>query len=328
MYKIEDLHYMISLYCPGECVNCSIWKEDKKTITKNEIDLTLFERVLQSKLLKDTNYFDLTAGESQLSPKYVDVIKTITKYKPNAFTHTNISGWYPKKHYEVTKEALKYISPKNFRVDIALDGREENYSKVRLVKDGFKKAIESAKLLKELGIGLRFIMTLYRETYKDIDWFVELCKEIDVGYYIGYPRASTNYIKSSSKVDYFNKDELEWIENKLNEIGWLSERRISNWLWAKSTYQNNTPYFNCLMGEMHIVLDPYGNIYPCNELLPTLFMGNIKEYDGDLDKLLNSKKALDVIEFVKEKKCQPCGMLCAHKIEFPWGKSHGLIEIK
>ncbi len=326
MYKIEDLLYMVSLHCPGECVNCSIWKEDKKSITKNEIDLNLFEKVLQSDTLKDTNYFDLTAGESQLSPKYIEVIKLITKYKKDAFIHTNISGWYPKKHYKVTKEALKYITPKNFRIDIALDGREENYSKVRLVKNGFKKAIESAKILKKLGIQVRFIMTLYKETYRDLDWFIEFCNEMNIGYYIGYPRASANYIKSDSKIDYFNSNEIEWIENKLKEIGWLNERRIANWLWAKSTYENNTPYFECLMGERHIVIDPYGNVYPCNELMPSLFMGNIKDYDGDLDKLLNSQKAMEVVKFVKDKKCQPCGMLCAHKIEFPWGKQSGLID--
>ncbi len=318
MYKIDDIHYMVSLYCPGECLNCSIWKYDKKEITKNEIDLEIFEKILQSKVLTNTNYFNLTAGESQLSPKYVDVVKLITKYKKDAFIHTNISGWYPKKHFEVTKECLKYIDKSKFRVDISLDGSRENYKKVRLVKDGFDKAIESAKLLKELDISIRFVMVLYKDTYKDIDFIVNLAKEIGIGYYIGYPRESINYIKSSSKSNYFNSSEIEWIDEKLNSINWFSNKqKLREWLWAKSVYENKIPYFNCLMGKETFVIDPYGNIYPCNELLEELLMGNIKDFDGDLDKLLNSQKALDVIKYIEDKKCQPCGMLCAHKMEFP-----------
>ena len=102
VYEIQDLNYMVSLYCPGKCANCNIWRYDRKQITKDELNLDIFEKIFTSKYLKDTKYFDLTAGESQLSPKYIDVIKIIAKYKPNAFIHTNISGWYPKKHYKIT----------------------------------------------------------------------------------------------------------------------------------------------------------------------------------------------------------------------------------
>ena len=130
MYNITDFQYMISLYCPGECVNCGIWKYDKKEITKDEIDLELFEKVLQAKALENVQYIQLTGGEVQLSPKYLEVIKLIAKYKKDIFIHTNISGWYPKIHYDITKESLKYIDKDRFRLDISLDGREENYTKI------------------------------------------------------------------------------------------------------------------------------------------------------------------------------------------------------
>ena len=314
---------MVSLYCPGKCVNCNIWQYDK-TIIKNEIDTTIFENVLKSKILKDTNYFDLTAGESQLSTKYLEVIKLIAKYKKDAFIHTNISGWYPKIHFEITKEALKYIDKKNFRIDISLDGSKESYEKVRLVKDGFSKVMQTMKLLKSLNINLRVVMIVYKQNYKDIPWFVEFAKKNDIGYFIGYARNANLLNNINNKQNYTN-DELQNIEDLLNQVGWLDKKRLPNWLWAKSIYQDNIPFFECYMGKRAIIINPYGDVYPCNECLDFLHMGNIKDFNGNLDKLLYSKKALNVIKIIENKKCQPCGMLCAHKIEFPWGKQTGMM---
>ena len=324
MYEIQDLNYMVSLYCPGKCVNCNIWKYDRKQITKDELNLDIFEKIFTSKYLKDTKYFDLTAGESQLSPKYIDVIKIIAKYKPNAFIHTNISGWYPKEHYKITKEAIKHINPKNFRLDVSLDGKEENYKNIRLVKDGYKKVLETIKLLKNTEIKLRVVMIVYKQNYKDIPWFVEFAKSEKIDYFIGYAR-NASLLKNKHNKYSFSLNELSEIERLLHKVKWLTKKREPNWLWAKSIYQNKIPFFDCYMGQKSLVIDPYGNVYPCNECLDFLKMGNLNDFDGNLDDLLQSEQALNVIDKIVKKECQPCGMLCAHKIEFPWGKQVGLL---
>ncbi len=323
-YQIEDINYMVSLYCPGKCVNCNIWQYEKNEITNNEIEIEIFEKTIQSKYLEKTNYFDLTAGESQLSQKYVEAVRVISKYKKDAFLHTNISGWYPQKHHEVVKECLKYISPKNFRIDISLDGSKENYEKVRLVKNGYGKVIETVNLLKSLGIQIRLTMIVYKENYKDIPWVVDFAKELEVGYFIGYSR-NAGLLQNKDKIYSYTDNELEEIEFLLTKVNWLDERRKPNWLWAKSIYKNSVPLFNCFMGSRSLVIDPYGNVFPCNECLEFLKMGNLKDFNGDLDLLLESKKALDVLKKVEKKECQPCSMLCAHKIEFPWGKQVGML---
>ncbi len=323
MYEIDDINYIVSLFCPGKCLNCNIWQYDKDEIRKDELDIDYFKKIFNSKYLKDTNYFDLTAGESQLSPKYVDVVKIISTNKPNAFIHTNISGWYPSTHLSVTKECLKYIKKENFRLDISLDGSESNYKKVRLVKNGYSKVIETIKLLKPLGINLRVTMIVYKDNYEDIPWLVSFAKENGIGYFIGYARNAGLLQNKENKYSY-SENELEKIESLLINVNWLNERRKPNWLWAKSIYQDDVPYFNCFMGKRAIVIDPYGNVFPCNEMLKSLEMGNLKKYKGDLDLLLESQQAIEVLKKIEEKKCQPCSMLCAHKIEFPWGKQVGL----
>lgn len=325
MYKIEDMNFMVSLYCPGECVNCNIWQYEKGEITKDELNLETLETLLKSDALKGLKYIDLTAGESQLSSKYIDVVRLICKYFPEAIIHTNISGWYPQKHLKVVKECLNYVKPDKFRIDVSLDGNRENYQKIRLVKDGFNKVLETIELLRELPIILRTTMIVYKENYKDIPWLVDFANEKGLGYFIGYARNASLLNNTENKYSY-SEELLEEIEFLLKKVGWLNERRMPNWLWAKSIYQDNIPEFKCFMGQQALVVDPQGNVFPCNDLLPQLNMGNIRDFNGDLDRLLHSKMALGVIEKVQKKECQPCGMLCAHKIEFPWGKQTGLLE--
>lgn len=323
---IEDVNYMVSLYCPGSCVNCNLCRQDRAAVTKDEITAELFATALQGSTFDKTIYFDLTAGESQLSPKYVETVEIIARHKSDAVIHTNISGWYPAIHQSVTEDCLRFTKPELFKIDISLDGRPENYSKVRLVNEGWEKAVETARRLKDMGIPLRFVMVTYRETFRDIEWFVDFAKKEGVGYYIGYPRLSGFYFKNKDKSFAFTPGEIDEIEVLLCKVGWLTERRLPNWLWAKSVYQNNIPYFDCHMGRKAIVIDPYGNVFPCNDLSPALCMGSLKNFNGDLDVLLASAKAAEVIESIEQRKCQPCGMLCAQKIEFPWGKQSGLIS--
>lgn len=318
MYEISDFQYMVSMYCPGKCANCGIWKYSKAEITKDEIELSLFEKVIQSETLKTANYIQLTGGEVQLSLKYIEAIKIISKYKKDAFIHTNISGWYPKTHYEVVKEALEYIKEDKFRVDISLDGNRENYSKIRLVKDGFEKVIETTKLLKELTNNLRFVFTIYKQNFKDIEWFIEFAKEMGVGFYFEFARESS-FLNNSGKISDsmdFSEEELNYIEKVLNSVDFITRSdRAIKWQRAKSIYRGDNKPFNCHMGKESLIMNPNGDIYPCLEIMDLLKMGNIKDFGGDLDKLLYSSKALSVLKTIENRECQPCGMLCVHKLE-------------
>ena len=326
MYKIDDIVYPISRFCPGKCLNCNIYKQNPKI--EDELSVKMFEKIIQSKVLKDTFYFSLTGGESQLSPKFIPILEIISKYKQNAYIHSNTSGWYIKKTIEVAKKGLELFEKDRFRIDISVDGIQTDYEKVRLTKNGWKKAMETAKELLKLGLKPTFVMTVYKQNFTSIKPFVEMCKNMGVRWYIGFGIESEVF-NNVGKIKYYTKQEIEQIEKDLYEIGFMDSKHYVNWLWAKSIYLNSVPKFECFMGKKSIMIDAWGEVYPCgggqeSKFKKLLSMGNIKEFDGDLDKLLYSKKALKVIENIENKRCQPCELLCAHKIKFPWGKGTGL----
>jgi len=325
MYKIDDLVYPITRFCPGKCVNCNIYKEDPRI--EDEISLGLFEKAIKSDVLKNTFYFSLTGGESHLSKKFIPVLEIIAKHKQNAFVHSNTSGWYTKRTLEIAKKGLELFGNR-FRIDISVDGTKEAYEKIRLTKNGWQKALTTAKELKKLGMKPTFVMVVYKQNYHTIEDFIKMCKEMGVNWYIGFYVESENF-NNKGKIKHFTEEEIEYIEKILKKIGFFETKHYVNWLWAKSIYLGEIPKFECLMGFRSIIIDAYGNVYPCgggqeSRLKKMLFMGNLKDYDGDLDKLLYSKKALKVLDNIKKQKCQPCDLLCAHKVKFPWGKGTGL----
>lgn len=327
MYEIDDLIYPISRFCPGKCLNCNIYQEDPKI--EDEVSLDIFEKVLQSTALKNTFYYALTGGESQLSPKFIPVLEYIAKSKPNAYIHSNTSGWYTKRTLEIAQQGLELFPKNKFRIDISIDGIQEDYEKVRLTQNGWQKAMTTTNELLKLGMKPTFVMIVYKQNYRSIEPFVEMCEKKGINWYIGFAVESENF-NNKGKINYFTFKELEEIENSLEKVGFMNTKHYSNWLWAKSIYTNTIPKFKCFMGKRSIMINALGEVYPCggaqeSRLNKILSMGNIKEYNGDLDSLLYSKKALNVIDTIEKQKCQPCDLLCAHKIEFPWGKHTGIV---
>ncbi len=322
-HPIEDLNFMVSLYCPGRCAHCGLWKEKRSEIIEGELDVEMTGRFLRSEALRQVGYFDLTAGESQLSPNYTKTVELIAASHPGSFIHTNISGWYPKTHLEVTRKCVDLFNPQRFRLDISIDGRPENYRRIRQVRDGWQKAMKTIECLRSLGCILRLVFIVHRENYDDVRWFVRFAEELELDYYIGYSRRSALLRNTDQPGPGYTAEQLENLEQTLQEIGWLMGRRKDHWLWAKQVYQGTPPRFHCLMGRRSLVIDPFGGVFPCNELLPQLRMGGLIDFDGDLDALLASAQAQEVCDKVAAARCQPCDMLCAHKIVFPWNSDQG-----
>ena len=83
--------------------------------------------------------------------------------------------------------------------------------------------------------------------------------------------------------------------------------------------------FDCIAGLKFIEVYQDGNVIPC-EILETLVdddkkykMGNLQDFDFNIQRLLKSKKALDVIKFIKASKCH-CTFECSKYMDVIYNK--------
>ena len=318
-YKIEDISYTVTEYCPGPCRYCSMWKlEDKrdKELTQTELD-----SIFSSKYL-DLKKVHITGGEPHLSDTYIKAVDSIYKFHNDVVIDSPITGWFPDRHEEIAKYVLKKFPL--YRLDISLDGDEETNAKIRLHKDGFKKSIQTIERLKKLkGVILRLQFTIYKENYHLIEWMYNFAKELGVGLYIGYGRYNPERYRNKkdnltkkelSKDDFiWSEEELAEIDRQLRNIGYHKSRYESKYLLQKAVFNGEDIKFNCYMGARNIDIDPYGNVYPCLLWLPYLKFGNIKE-EGSFDKVL--EKGVKVLDKIENGVChKDCLYTCANKCE-------------
>ncbi len=65
----------------------------------------------------------------------------------------------------------------------------------------------------------------------------------------------------------------------------------------------------CYAGRLNLVLTESGDVYPCEILTERL--GNVKDYEYDIKKILRSEKARKVLTSIQDKKC-----FCTHECYF------------
>lgn len=332
MYNIEDISYTITEFCPGPCRYCSIWRLPKRM--DEEFTVKEMESIFTSKYL-NLKKVHITGGEPHLTDNYFRAIDVISKYYPDTVIDSPITGWFPDRHEEIAKYALKKMNL--IRLDISIDGDEETNAKIRLHKDGFKKSLETIERLKKIkGVVLRVQFTIYKENLHLIEWIYNFAKKLGVGLYIGYGRYNPDRYRNKkdnltnkelSQDDFiFSDEELALIDKQLINIGYDKSRYASKYILQKAVFEGKKIDFNCYMGARSIDIDPYGNVYPCLLWLPYLKFGNIREA-GSFDKVLESGVA--ILGKIENKEChKDCLYTCANKCEIvnPNVKAVGMIK--
>ncbi|MDZ7640507.1 MAG: SPASM domain-containing protein [Desulfurivibrio sp.] len=64
----------------------------------------------------------------------------------------------------------------------------------------------------------------------------------------------------------------------------------------------------CLAGRLNLVVADDGTVYPCESFLADMIMGNIREQDNDLTKLLHTEQAQRVVAAIQRDRC-----FCTHE---------------
>ncbi|MFH7320799.1 SPASM domain-containing protein [Desulfurivibrio sp. D14AmB] len=64
----------------------------------------------------------------------------------------------------------------------------------------------------------------------------------------------------------------------------------------------------CFAGRLNLVITDDGTTYPCESFTPQMVMGNIRNHDGDLNRLLRSEQARRVVAAISRQGCH-----CTHE---------------
>jgi MoaA/NifB/PqqE/SkfB family radical SAM enzyme len=318
-----ELNFAITYKCNSKCTICNIWKE------KGLDELSLEEIEKFSKKINFVHWMRLTGGEPFLRKDYVNIVKILNDNLTGLYLITTATnGLLPDLIHEKVKKVLEFLK-KRYIITVSLDGPEKIHEKIRGVEGSWNKAIETYKKLKSLekkykNFKVFFGYTIsplnlgfFKRTLNDVkrlipkikanDFHVNLFQTSDVyykneGVFLDkkYFVDAINELDSILKLRGKPKNYLELIENKYLELG-------------KKYLKTHKIPIKCNIFNLSCFIDPFGNVFPCTILNYSL--GNLRENDYDLYKILSSDNAKKIKEKIMNGECPQCWTPCeAHQI--------------
>jgi len=306
------LTFAITSKCNLRCLTCSIWKRKPA----NELSYEEIDRFF--KINNFFNWIDLTGGEIFLRKDLLDIAKSIKKNVKNVvMLHYPTNGFMTEKIVEVT-EKITSLDFTNLVVSVSVDGNEDIHNKTRNNENSFQRCIETYKELKKnkhLKVYIGCTLSPFNIDHFG-NFFVELKDCISDLKYSDIHLNIYHYSESlySNEPIHFDKEKIinninDFIKKKgfvsTNPIVFLEYIYLKN---IKNYVLNNKFPFKCKSGRISCFIDPLGNVYPCTGY--NVIMGNLRENDYDLLKILSNKDAVFLYEKIKDGKCPQCWTPC------------------
>ena len=314
-----ELNFAITYHCNSRCKTCNIWKSRPK----KELSLKEIERF--AKNAGFIKWMRLTGGEPFLRRDYVDIVKALDKHMNLYLLTTPTNGLAPDLVYKNVESVLRSFKGR-YVITVSLDGPRNIHDKIRK-KGSWDSAIETYKRLtllqkayKKFKVFFGYTISPYNtgrffETVDEVkkelivntnDFHVNLFQISEVYYKNKNAKIPKGYVKNTIKEvnDIINKRKHRGIVNSI-------EKRYLR-LAEKYLKTKKTP-MNCNVFNLSAFLDPYGNVYPCSMFNRKL--GNLKDYDYNLKKILKSEKAKAVRKEIEKRQCPHCWTPCeAHQM--------------
>jgi len=306
------LTFAITSKCNLKCKTCSIWKR-KPT---NELSLEEIDKFFS--INQYFNWIDLTGGEVFLRRDLLDIAGSIKKHVKNlVMLHYPTNGFLTDRIVEVTEE-IASLDFNNMVVSVSLDGNKDVHNNMRNNENSFQRCIETYKKLKQnkrikvyLGCTLSpFNMDGFSNFFAELQDYIPDIKHTDIHLNIFHYSES---LYSNEPLVFDKKKAIGLIEDfiKKRDFTYLNPIILLEYIYLKNIrgyLLNNRFPFRCKSGKISCFIDPLGNVYPCTGF--NVIMGNLRENDYDLLRILSNKDAALLYDKIENGKCPHCWTPC------------------
>ncbi len=312
------LSYVVTYRCNAKCVMCNIWK--KKGVpefTTDEID-RFFSRS------NAFSWMDLSGGEIFLRNDIVDIAEIALHHCRNLFLLHFASNGFLTDRIVSSMERILKLNPPKLLMTVSLDAYPELHDSMRGIPGAFEKAVRTFQELRKMNspsfkvfLGMTLTEHNYLHVDKSFQTFKAIIKDLE------YDELHVNIVQTSGHY-YDNLDintpDPHTMHQVVEEIRKKSRKIRSALLspvdYLEDRYQTLARVFlethkcplRCQALSVSCFMDPTGDVYPCN--MYDKVIGNIRNYDYDLRKLLASPEARAARSEIKEGICPQCWTPC------------------
>jgi MoaA/NifB/PqqE/SkfB family radical SAM enzyme len=307
------LTFSVTNRCNYRCRTCGIWRKPPA----DELSLEEIRTFLAKS--PPLSWVHLTGGEPFLRPDFVDLARAVAGQSRD-FLMLN----FPTNGY-LTEEIVEGVTriaesrPPLFFITVSMDGPEEVNDRIRGVKGGWRRQIETFKRLRAMpGVKVALGMTLSKFNLREFDRaFESVRREIpDLRYrdfHVNIAHIAAYYGNDTLNILHEDTEamigETDRYRRKMglpltptNFLEWSFLRRVAPYLRT-----GRTP-LPCHALSASCFMDASGTVFPCTMWDRSL--GNIRDFDYDLDRLWNNPETLRIRGEIREGNCPNCWTPC------------------
>ncbi len=315
-----QLTFFLTRQCNARCNFCFYLSRDADSASP---ELTLQEIEKISSSLGTLIWLALSGGEIFLRNDLVEIIELFYKQNRPAIILLPTNGLLPEVIREKTEAILRRCKKSTIVVKLSIDGLENLHDSLRGVRGAFQKTIATYEKLQDLikryqnfEIGVNSVFCSANQDHMDnliafiqgLDYIrthtISLIrgevpdpklKMIDIQKYHEAITKLEGNLKSNMSQTY------RFLGSRLKAAQDIHQRRL-----IYQTLVEKKRQIPCYAGRLNIVLTETGDLFPCESFEGK--MGNVREWEYDINRLLGSEKALKRVQAIKDACC-----FCTHE---------------
>lgn len=303
----------VTARCNARCKMCFYWQDIDQAKQDQELTLEEIEKI--SKSIGFLQYLTLTGGEPTLRSDLPQIARIFDRHNNLQFLSIPTNSALVDRTKEVVEEILRTTDNLYLKMCLSLDGLGKVHDEIRGVLGLFEKVIanyDNLVILKETVKDFEIMINMTISSFnvnqvKEVMDFVRsrMPKAVfDLNWTRGDARDGES--KNMSADDYLRAVSLTNQDARNFSSGFSMSKIIAaNKLVARDLIygilKGEKRSHPCTAGRKMIIISEKGEVKPC-EILPYSF-GNLRDYNYDINKILATNKAREVLGYIADKKC-------------------------
>lgn len=320
-----QLTFFVTSRCNAKCPYC-FYLQSNNCCPQPAQELTLNEIEQISSTMGNLLWLAFSGGEIFLRKDLPEISRIFYRNNKPVYMLYPTNGMMPQRIRDYIETILRDCPQSTIVVKLSIDGLYESHDRLRATPGSFAKTIKTYRLLSklkeqypnlELGVNTVFcsqnqdqIQSIinYVSTFKYItthtlslvrgDLKEKRYQQVDMNKYWHYAELLANRIRNGNSPHYQFKG------GKLKIAQDILQRNL-----IRETYSQKKRLIPCYAGKANLVLTENGDVYPCESF--TEAFGNARDYDYDLQKMLRTRTAREIIQKIESDCCY-----CTHECYF------------
>lgn len=311
-----SLIYFVTKTCNCSCAHCFYWESLNKA-RPNELTLDELEKIAVH--LGQLLYVRFSGGEPFIRRDLFDISKVFVQKCQPLYLGIPTNGYFTDRVVEYAEKAMKLNA--YVEIGISIDDIDDFHNQIRVSPGLFDKAMETFRELKKIkkrssNIGIGFIATAMRSNQPRLKELFQRLKEMDPDAIACNIVRDGPKVEAEKNIDKKLTAEFAYLCDEYNEKSFSRRDSFFQKMRQAKTKEGHlirdrtiaTEEFQipCVAANKMVVMYSEGEIAPCETLEDRI--GNIRDYDYDMHKLLMTDQAKVLRKKIVGEKC-----FCSHE---------------